>query len=344
MKKNSQFKRFLKNKAAALSLICAGLIVILSIIGPYMNPHGFNVPYPNLTHMPPRIPGVERLGIFDGSQTLRNRQAAGLGNEDTYPTGSILRIFNHRFEHGAEMVDLRVNAYIMRGAGDEYRWFGTDYLGRDLWTRLWRGTRLSLIIAFSAVIINTVIGVIFGALCGYYGGKVDLLLMRVTEVLDSLPQIALFALLIMAIGTGVLPIVFALCLRGWTGTARIVRAQFLRYKTQEFVLAARVIGASDARIIFRHIMPVAGGPVITRAASAIPGAIFIESFFAYLGLGIAAPEPSLGILMADARLTLTVAPTQTLFPALVLSLLMLSFNMLAFALREAGDVRDSFNK
>jgi len=287
--------------------------------------------------MPPRIAGVERFGIFDGSRILKRRRAANLNDTSVYPAGSVLRVYPVFIEHGVELADAKVDVYLLNEAKNTYFWFGTDYLGRDLWTRLWMGTRLSLFIALTSVFFNTVIGTVYGAVCGYYGGKTDLLLMRVTEILDSLPQIVLFTLLIIIIGPGAWPIIAALCIRGWTGTARLVRAQFLRYKGFEFVLAARTIGAGDLRIITAHILPNAIGPVVTRAMAAIPGAIFIESFLAYLGLGVQAPEPSLGVLLADGRQLLTEMPYQTFFPALVISVLMISFNMLSIGLREALD-------
>jgi len=236
-----------------------------------------------------------------------------------------------------ELADVRVNIYVQRDVPDIYFWFGTDYLGRDLWTRLWRGTRWSLLISFTSIIINTFIGTVFGAVCGFYGGKTDLFLMRITEILDSLPQIALFSLFIIFIGPGAFPIILALCIRGWTPTARLIRTQFLRYRGQDFVLAAWTLGAKDLRLILVHILPNAFGPVITRAMAAIPGAIFIESFLAYLGLGVQAPEPSLGRLLADGRETLMELPFQTFFPAFVISLLMISFNMLSIGLRESLD-------
>jgi len=328
------FRMFMSGKTSAAALICICIISLLAVFGPFLNPYAFNEPMRDVRNLPPRIKGVEKLGILNGTRVLKNRRVENLAD---YPPGSVLKVYPPRFEQNVELADVLVNVYILNGADDKYFWFGTDNLGRDMWTRLWRGTRLSLLIALAAVFINTVIGTLFGSISGYYGGAADMLLMRLAEIMDSLPQIAVFTLLIIFIGPGIWPIILALCIRGWTGTARLVRAQFYRYKGFEYVLASRTIGAGDARIIFRHILPNAVGPVITRSMAAIPGAIFIESFLAYLGLGIQAPEPSLGVLLADGRHTLLEMPYQTFFPAIVVSILMISFNMLSIGLREALD-------
>ena len=143
------------------------------------------------------------------------------------------------------------------------------------------------------------IGIIYGSIAGYYGGKIDIVMMRITEILNAFPQIIMATLLILFLGAGMEAIVLSLILRGWIGTARVIRGQFLRFKEREYVLAAKVMGVRDRLLIFRHILPNSIGPIITRAMLAILGAIFSESFLAFIGLGLQAPEPSIGVLLSD---------------------------------------------
>ena len=180
-------------------------------------------------------------------------------------------------------------------------------------------------------------GSIIGAVAGYYGGRVDMFLTHFAEVLDGLPYIVVTILFMMLFGAGFISIVLALTVTGWIGTARLTRAQFYRVKGREYVLSARTMGVPDRRLIFRHILPNTVGPLITRAMIAVPGAIFAESFLAYIGLGIMPPEPSIGILLSTGQSVLLQYPYQTLFPAVLISVLMVAFNMLSNGLRDAMD-------
>ncbi len=193
-------------------------------------------------------------------------------------------------------------------------------MGRDLWTRLWTGTRISLLIGVLSALANCIIGIIYGSIAGYYGSKVDMVMMRFTEIINAIPQIVLVTLFILYFGSGLFTIVCALLLQNWVGTARMLRSQFYRYKGMDYVLAARSLGVKDRTLIFRHIMPNAIGPVITRVMTAIPSAIFTESFLAFLGLGIKPPSTSLGMLLADGQKVIMSYPTQVLFPATVISI------------------------
>ena len=218
-----------------------------------------------------------------------------------------------------------------------YFWMGTDYLGRDLWVRMWRGARVSLVIAFISVICNVFIGIVYGSIAGYYGGKIDMVMMRITEIIGAFPEIVVVTLFILFFGTGMLSIILCLVVQNWIGTARMIRSQFYRYKGSEYVLAARTLGVKDMALIFRHILPNSIGPIITRAMIAIPGAIFTESFLAYIGLGIRAPESSIGVLLSQGQKIMQQYPNQVFFPAVVISLLMIAFNMLSNGLRDAFD-------
>lgn len=331
------YLRFVRNKASVVSVALIGLIILFALVGPAMNQYAFDQINTERINMPPRIPGLERIGIADGSRILYNRRAELLTNSDSYPPGSVLQVFNARLVRGVEMVDVKVNYYKYLGADDEYYWFGTDYIGRDLWTRLWRGARVSLFIAFMSVATNITIGMIYGAIAGYYGGAVDMAMMRLAEIIEAFPRIVVITIFIMFFGTGLFSIVMALVIQGWIGTAKMIRGQFYRYKAREYVLAARTLGVKDRILIFRHILPNAIGPIITRAMIAIPGAIFSESFLAFLGLGLQAPEPSIGVLLSQGQKVLLHYPSQTLFPGLLISVLMISFNVFANGLRDAFD-------
>lgn len=331
-------RRMGKSKPTMISLYIIVAIIIAALIVPLFTGYKYDEQNVSFKNLPPKIPGIEKLGIADGSRVLTNRKASSLEDPDRFPEGCIIEIVNEYEYKGTPVVDVKVDYYKYLGVPEEqYHWFGTDYLGRDLMTRLFRGTRISLLIAFFSVITNVIIGVIYGAISGYYGGKVDMLMTHFAEVLDGLPYIVMTILFMILLGPGMFSIILALCVTGWIGTSRLIRAQFYRFKGREYVLAARTLGVKDITLIFRHILPNTVGPLITRAMIAIPGAIFSESFLAYIGLGISPPEPSIGILLADGQNVLLQYPNQTLFPAILISLLMIAFNLFANGLRDALD-------
>ena len=324
-----------RNKASVGSFYIICLIAFFSVFGPAMTPYGFNDQDVALANMPPRIPLLETIGIADGTRVLTNKRAASLNDPAKYPEGSVIAIRNKRVIKDVDMVDVVVDYYRYVGADDRYFWMGTDYLGRDLWARLWRGSRVSLLIALVAVAANTVIGIVYGAVSGYYGGSADMVMMRITEIISAFPEIVVVTLFIIAFGTGIASIILALLIRGWVPVARMVRAQFLRFKDREYVLAARTLGVKDRALIFKHILPNSMGPIITRMMIAVPSAIFTEAFLAYIGLGLKAPEPSIGILLSNGQKVLLLYPYQTLFPALLISALMICFNLFSNGLRDA---------
>lgn len=330
--------RLRKSKVSVASFWIIVVIILLALIVPEITGYSYTQQSVKGKNLPPKIPYLEKLGVCDGTQVLTNRKKSSLDDPKRFPEGSVVEILKEYDVNGVAVVDVRVDAYAYAGVPEgEYHWFGTDYLGRDLCTRLFKGARVSLIIAFVSVVTNVIIGVIYGAISGYYGGKVDIVMTHFAEVLDGLPYVVVTILFMLLLGAGITSLILAMCVTGWIGTSRLIRAQFFRFKEREYVLAARTLGVGDIALIFRHILPNCVGPLITRAMIAIPGAIFSESFLAYIGLGIAPPEPSIGILLSDGQNVLLQYPYQTFFPAVLISVLMIAFNMFANGLRDALD-------
>lgn len=293
-------KRFRANKMAVASLIAILAVILLSVFGPGMNGHTYASMNTDHANLPPRIPGLEKLGIFDGT------------------------------ERGE-------NVYLKKGLDDVYYWFGTDTLGRDLWTRTWEGTRVSLIIALFAALGDLLIGVSYGMISGFVGGKTDMAMQRFIEILNGIPNLVIMTLMVMILSPGLVTIIVALLITGWIGMSRMVRGQAMKLKEEEYILASRTLGASTGRIIVKDILPNIFGQIVVMAMFSIPGAIFAESFLAFVGLGLPQPRPSLGILISEGYKTLTIHAHMLVIPVLVLAILMLSFNLLADGLRDAVD-------
>ena len=229
---------------------------------------------------------------------------------------------------------------------------GTDNLRRDYAIRVIYGTRISLMVGFISALIVVIIGILYGAISGYFGGRVDLIMMRIVDIIYSLPDVLIVILLSVAIkdfistskndlivrlGAGMISIFIVFGLLYWVGMARQVRGQILSIKEQEYVMASKAAGASAMYIIFKHMIPNCISVIIITAAMQIPSAIFTESFLSFVGMGVSIPMPSLGSLASDARSGLTSYPYMLLFPALTIFLIVLSFNLLGNGLRDAFD-------
>lgn len=216
-------------------------------------------------------------------------------------------------------------------------WLGTDDFGRDMWARIWWGTRISLMIGLIAAALDLIVGVIYGGISAYFGGKVDMVMQRFIEIVYSIPYLLIAILLIMVLGSGVTSIILAYAITGWVTMARLVRGQMLILKEQEFVLAARTLGAKPWRIIMKHLIPNAMSVVVVQITFVVPSAIFVEAFLSVIGLGIKPPLSSLGNLLNDGASVLRYHPHRLIYPTIVFSLILLSFNLLGDGLRDALD-------
>lgn len=291
---------FKKNKGAILGATIILIIVLLAMFGPYFNYHTYKSIIDGHGSLTPRVPFLENFGFFNG--VIRGE-----------------------------------NQYLTKGLQDVYYWFGTDTNGRDLFTRVWEGTRISLIIAISAVAIDVFIGMIYGLISGYFGGKVDMVMQRFAEILNGIPTLVTVTLLGLVLPSGIYSIIFALMITGWIGMSRVTRAQVLKLKEQEYILASKTLGASHVMVIFKDILPNIFGQIIIMSMFSIPSAIFTEAFLSFVGLGVPAPMASLGSLIAEGYKSMTIYPHMMMSSIIVLGLLMLSFNLFADGLRDAFD-------
>ena len=297
-------RRLHRNKMAMACLCILIIIALIAVIVPYFYPYSYTQQDVSGKHMAP----------FEYSKKEQQRIARG---EKVFP-------------------------HIM----------GTDNLGRDYCIRVIYGTRISLMVGLISALIVVVIGIIYGAISGYFGGKVDMIMMRIVDIIYSLPDVLIVILLSVAIkdiistsknslilrlGPGMISIFIVFGLLYWVGMARQVRGQVLSIKEQEYVLAARAMGAKPAHIIRKHMLPNCVSVIIITAAMQIPSAIFTESFLSFVGMGVSMPMPSLGSLASDARSGLVSYPYLLLFPAASIFLIVLSFNLLGNGLRDAFD-------
>lgn len=350
------WRRFRQNKLAMASVFVILLILLASFLGPSMTGKSYDAQQLNLRNMPPQI---EILTASDGTRfyvhpELRVFLADGDGRVGEAVEPAKKQLAKKRYDY-----EINGHAYLLTFGGDglkfsdadgaplpgrETQWnrnylLGTDSVGRDILTRLLYGGRISLMVAFVTSFFTLAIGVIYGGISGYYGGNTDIVMMRIVEILMAIPSTIYVILLMVYFGQGITNILIAMAATSWLGMARLVRAQVLSLKEQEFVLAARCAGVRPIAIIIKHLLPNCIGPIIVSATLSIPGAIATEAFMSFIGLGVAPPMPSWGILSNEGIGAIRSAPYQILLPSIAISLTMFSFNFMGDGLRDALDPR-----
>ena len=298
------WRRLKKNKVAMVSLIILIIISMSSLLAPVIAPHDPNAQTVQYANMPPKIPGIDINGL---NGTVKQNGVV----IDKYEASNVPE--------------------------DVYYYLGTDSLGRDLLSRILYGTRVSLFIAFMAALFNLTLGVVYGLTSGWLGGKVDNIMQRILEILSGVPNLVVVILMLLVLKPGISSISIALALTEWLSMARVVRAQTLKLKNQEYILAARTLGQSPMKIAFRHILPNLAGVIIIQVMFSIPSAIFFEAFLSFIGIGIPAPNASLGTLINDGYKTFRFLPHLMWYPAGIMSVIMICFNLLADGLRDAFD-------
>ncbi|MEY8337087.1 ATP-binding cassette domain-containing protein [Lachnospiraceae bacterium 62-35] len=292
-------KRALGKRFRAGLWILSG-VLLLSFAGPVCSGYTFDSQRIEEQGMAPRIPGVEYLGIFDGRETIRLPGA---------------REKRNRYE------DL--------GLSNRYYWLGSDGLGRDIFTRTCMGIRISLAVALLAVGADVIVGIAYGMISGYFGGRIDLFMQRVTEIINGIPNLVIAMVLLLLLRPGFLAVSLSISLTGWIRVSRTARAMVLEIKEKEFVIAAKTQGAGSFYILRREIFPNMAGTMLAVSLLAVPEAVFTEAFLAFIGLGIPAPYASLGTLISDGFQVFTIHPYMVIPPAIALLALMLGFNLTA---------------
>ncbi|MFD2209835.1 oligopeptide ABC transporter permease [Virgibacillus halophilus] len=295
--------RVRKNKGALISAVVLALVIIMAIVGPHINSYSLNEQDVTKANLPPKIPGIEKLGIFDGTQKI--------GGVET-------------------------DVYKQQGIKENY-WFGTDSLGRDLFSRVWLGTRVSLYIALLAALIDMLIGVAYGLISGFTGGRTDNVMQRILEVISGIPNLIVVILMLLILKPGIMSITIAMVITGWVGMARVVRGQVLKLKDQEYILASRTLGAKNKRLLTKHLLPNLSGVIIINTMFTIPSAIFFEAFLSFIGIGLQAPRASLGTLIEDGYKTFQFLPHLMIIPCLVICVILIACNLIGDGLRDAFD-------
>lgn len=297
------WRRLKKNKGALISFWALIAIFVIAFSSMFWLPYNPNTQHLQWANLAPKIPGIHINGL---NGTLNQSGA-------------------------------RVDTYANAGIPNKHFIMGTDYLGRDLFSRVLYGTRVSLIIALVATFFDLTIGVIYGMTSGWRGGKVDTIMQRIIEIISSIPNLVVIVLFLLIFKPGMTSIILAIAITSWTGMARLIRAQTMSIKEQEYILAARTLGESSIKIGLKHLLPNLSSTIIVQTMFTIPTAIFFEALLSYLGLGLAIPAASLGTLLNAGQKNFQFYTYQLAFPAIVLSIIMIAFNLMGDGLRDAFD-------
>src|SRR3989339_345620 len=372
------WNRFKKNKASLAAFVIICIIFFFILVGPYMKKYDLVKEDPTaaarLGYLTPRIPGLENLGIFDGTKTIsRGKRFLHAMYHSEFGEGIIIsglpeEIIEdplHPDYANVSQITVKVDYYRYINYITSYmpeRYFGIidenavngtnndplgevrqtltkdvfeDYMAKNYIIDIWTGARISLLMAISVLIINTIVGLTLGAIAGYYGGVLDLLFDRLVEIISSIPFLSVLTLLILRYGSALWVIVLAFTATGWIGAYGTGRMQFYRFKNREYVLAARTLGASDGRIMFKHIFPNTLGLIVTGYALAIPAFVFTEASYAFLGIINYSNAVSVGMLIQQGQAVMQVHPHLLIYPALYIAILMIAFNLFGNGLRDA---------
>ncbi|MDH6267416.1 oligopeptide transport system permease protein [Rhizobium sp. SG_E_25_P2] len=350
--------RLSRNKAAVASIFALALVALICFLGPLFNPHGYADIYPSYVAVPPSL---EQYPHRDTMEPVMNaaieRGRAQMESFDvdgsTYTVRvkaekpidpRIVRYLDRPDEFdGAEITETGADgltATVKGRINGQYFLLGTDRNGRDMLARIMVGGQISLMVGILATLVSLVIGVVYGAISGYLGGRVDNIMMRLVEILYSLPFIFFVIMLVVFFGRHIALIFIAIGAINWLDMARIVRGQTLAIKRREFVGAAVAMGLTDGQIIRRHIIPNTIGPVVVFVTLLVPQVILLESFLSFLGLGVQEPLTSWGVLIAEGASSIEAASWLLLYPSLFFVVTLVSLNFIGDGLRDAFDPKD----
>ncbi|MDR3051233.1 MAG: ABC transporter permease [Oscillospiraceae bacterium] len=350
--------RFAKKPTALAGLIAVLLLLACALIGPSLSPYSYDKQTLSLAGVPPVFtavvapeagryfyitPNQKIIEVDDQGRLLRQLPMAQdlfMEKRVSYrcgPQDEGLVYLDYSAAKPALLDEAGNPLAATRVLWNRTYLLGTDHLGRDILTRLMYGAQISLMVAFIAAAVNMVIGTLYGGIAGYLGGRVDAIMMRVVDIISTIPLTLYVILIKVCLAGGLVGIIVALSSVYWVDMARVVRGQVLSLKQQEFVLAARTIGSGTRRILLTHLIPNAMGSILVTATMLIPSAIFMEAFMSFIGIGIAPPMASLGTMCNDATEALRSSPYQLFLPALIICLIMFAFNFVGDGLRDSLD-------
>ena len=351
-------RRLRRNLAAMVAIAALGVVAIVCFLGPFVAPHGYDQIFDSYVRTPPSPEPHPSLGslqrvIEDAAAhahvALAEFAVSGVSFTATFTAETaidprVTRYVDRTDEFaGTRVVTAEDGGRRLRVAGSvrrEYFWMGTDANGRDLLARIMVGGRISIAVGVLATMVSLLIGVSYGAISGFAGGRIDNVMMRLVEILYSLPFVFLVIVLVVFFGRNFVLIFVAIGAVEWLDMARIVRGLTLSLKRREFVIAAEAMGVGNTEIIRRHIVPNTAGPVIVFVTVLVPKVILLESFLSFLGLGVQAPLTSWGALIAEGAANMQAAPWLLIFPSIFFVATLMALNFLGDGLRDAFDPRD----
>ena len=347
--------RFRKKPTALAGFLMVAALLVFAAAGPMLSPYKYSDQTLGLANIPPvlsvcTLPGGSYLYISPAMKVIEVASDGKLLGrlEKVTDDDGLQRISFKLAGEALIYLDYSQKPFAMMGEdgrrlpADKSVWnatylLGTDQLGRDILTRLMYGTRISLLVAFIAALVNMVIGILYGSISGFLGGRTDAVMMRIVDIIATIPLTLYVILIKVTLDNGLVGIIIALSSVYWVEMARVVRGQVLSLRQQEFVLAAKTIGSGTRTILLRHLIPNAMGPILVTVTMLIPSAIFMEAFMSFIGIGIAPPMASLGTMCNDAMEALRSNPYQLFLPALVICIIMFAFNFVGDGMRDALD-------